>query len=370
MEIETKEAPALAIDCYLEEPPVFVAAELARLYGHVYCSMPYFRHYTRLENACTYVARRDGRCVAVLLFERRPNEIRILNRVFHIAECEIARFSHYIFTRFPNTVRISFDELETGVQSLAFPFQRYGVRKDFSLQPPATKEEYTSRLGKATRRNIKRYASKLERDHPGYRTQFLERQEIRKSDVDALIALSACRMAKKKKTFSIDPEYARRMVDLCRECGFMTVVTIDGRLCAGLICFRIGDSFSAQLVAHDTQYDDYWLGTLSYYLTICEAIDRGAVMVNMGCGSYDYKTRLLATSVELQRLEIFQSIGLLLRNPTLAVRSVGQRMLCRSKAWLVERESSVLTRCAMQGVYLLRKWTSRGAGSWRLDAKS
>ncbi len=248
-----------------------------------------------------------GRIVTVLLFEVQSGRADVLNEGIVLETETIDAFSRYVFKHFPTVYVIGLRQIDTGPQRLSMPFQRHDLSENFVLQLPRTVEEYRASLGKATRRNIKRYHTKLLTEYPDFQCRYYSGAEIEQAHFEALLDLSEAAISAKGKVFGIDPAFARGLWRLARECGFVMVASIDNKVCAGLICFRHGSYCFAHVVAHDRKYDAFWLGTLCYYLTICETIRHGDTVFNMGQLEYDYKTRLLAHKRNLDRIEVYRS---------------------------------------------------------------
>ncbi|MBM3337394.1 MAG: hypothetical protein FJY60_06900, partial [Betaproteobacteria bacterium] len=55
---------------------------------------------------------------------------------------------------------------------------------------------------------------------------------------------------------------------MIRECGQLSVIEIQGEICAGLLCTRIEKSIFMHVIAHDPRHDDLRLGFLCCALTI------------------------------------------------------------------------------------------------------
>jgi hypothetical protein len=79
--------------------------------------------------------------------------------------------------------------------------------------------------------------------------------------------------------------------------------------------FRAGDNYFLNVLAHDPAFDEYWLGILCCYMTICECIARGGEEFHFLWGRYDYKFTLLAVTRDLERLVIYRSRSKMLSNP-------------------------------------------------------
>jgi hypothetical protein len=344
---------------HLNRVPPFVEGELARLYGHLYSSLPFMRLFGTMDGVSTYVERHAGRISTILLFQKQGRRIIVRNEYLRLDQATLQRFSRHVLRVFSDVDVICLRHLDTDLRTLPFPFQRHECAEDYVLQLPPSVDEYTELMGKSTRRNIKRYSAKLAQDHPSFTLRFYTNEEIDADDVRTLLRMSEEKIVSKGKQFSVDPAFAKQMLILSRQCGFVAVATIEGRLCAGLVCFRNGTHFAAKVVAHDSAYDDYWLGTLCYYRTICEAITRGGTVFNLGIQRYDYKTRLLAVRRDLDRVTIYRSRWAQVRHAHCVAGMLAGRLVRQVKLHLQAREQSRLTRSVMTLLSMLRTIKAR-----------
>jgi hypothetical protein len=99
-------------------------------------------------------------------------------------------------------------------------------------------------------------------------------------------------------------DWLRRVV---RTHGFVGVSLIDGRVCAGTICTRIGPQLFMHMVVHDRAFDAYSLGMLTAYLTVCGGIERGGEDLHFLWGNGVWKTRLKACERPLNNLVVYRS---------------------------------------------------------------
>jgi hypothetical protein len=355
--VPAQQSEDIAIDCYDSEIPSFVESELERLYGQIYSSLAFFRLFKPSDNVSTYVVRRGGEAITVLVFRRENGRVEVFNEMIRIDAGEIDRFADYIFRRFPSVSFITFEAVQTDLQSLPFPRQQYNDKEEFVIMLPATADEYTANLGKSTRTNIKRYSKRLAQNFPSFTYTTYENEEINEEQIRGIINISKLRMAGKKKKFSVDAKMADGLVKLAKTCGFVSAATVDDRLCAGTIAYRIGSSYFAFVNAHDPDFDEYWLGTLGYYSTICESIARGGRRMHMGWGRYEYKSRLLGVQQDFDRVVIYRSYARMALNFDSVARTAVRGHVRRLKLWLQDpqRQNGFLSRLAVNSIYLLRK---------------
>ncbi len=288
--------------------PAFVAPALERLYQNVFSSLPFLRLYCpAINRLSTYVASREGEPAAILLFELAGSKARVFNEGFRMDAGEASRFASHLFSRYPSLSAIFFNAIRPGFQRLPFPVQKTNCSEDIVVPLPPSVDAYLARLGRSTRKNIRRYMAKLERSFPSAQHEVFDGADASERHLRAIIGFNRMRMAAKGKVSTFDEDETRRLIRLVRECGLVSIVTVDGRICAGEICSCVGSHYFAHVGGHDPLYDDYRLGTLSCYLAIAECIRRGGSEFHFLWGQYDYKFMLAGVQHDLERVVIYRS---------------------------------------------------------------
>jgi hypothetical protein len=363
------EAEQISITRYDNTVPAFVGPELERLYGSVFSSLPQFETYGAFGTGIsTYVARKGGDIITLLLFRIERGRVRVLNEVVRLDSKELALFADHIFPAFPVSV-ISFNAIETDIDRLAFPFQRFNCLEDLAMPLPGNVQEYLASLGKNTRRNVKRYMERLTRTFPSFRFETFEKDAIEERHVRDVIEFNHARMAEKNKQSSIDEEETGRIIRMAQACGMVGIATIDGRVVAGTISYRTGDNYYLYVLAHDPAYDDYWIGILCCYLTICKCIARGGSEFHFLWGRYDYKFTLGAVERELDRVNIYRSRVHMVLNGRTVLRALVDGYRRRGKLWLQYEAMHergmvpVLASRLMNELRRLRRWSRANAGA-------
>ncbi len=330
----------IAISCHENEVPEFVGPELERLYGNLFSSMMQFDisglDYARTS---TYVARDRNGPVALFLFQRTRGRVRVLNETIAIAEAEVQRFVRYIFATYRGVGAIAFNAVEVRRYRHRYPHQHVNLLEDIAMPLPATPQEYLAGLGKNTRRNIKRYGDRLLKAFPGHRFEICEREAVEEELIRQIIGFNHARMASKNKASNLDERSVRRVTRLARESGLVGVIRIDGRVCAGAISYRVGNNYFLDILAHDPAYDDYWIGILCCYRTICECILHGGREFHFLWGRYDYKFTLGAKLRELDALAVYRSRAHMLLHAGFALRLAYDGRLRQLKLWMESDES-------------------------------
>jgi hypothetical protein len=351
------DSPDITINCYENEVPSFVGAEIDRLYGHIDSSLSHFNMRRRATGASTYVARLGNHPVAILLFKREETKVSVINEMIRIEEEEMLRFIHYIFDTYQSVSIISFSFIRKEVRKLPFPHQEFNLSEDLVLTLPATPQAYLASLGKNTRRNIKRYSETLVKDFPSYCYRIYEKEEISEQHIREIIDLNKTRITDKNILFGISEEQTEWIVQLAKVCGMVGIATIDARICGGAIAFRIGENYFMHIIGHHPRYNDYSLGILCYFLTICEGILRGGKEFHFAGGRYEYKYRLSGVQRDMACVDIYRSYKSYWMNADTVLKNAIKAGLRRAKMQTLdmERQNSFTARNVTRLIKVLRK---------------
>lgn len=343
----------MTMEWHLNQVPAFAAEEIDRLHGHLLCSARNYRAEQAWRHASAWVARRAGVPVAILLFRIDGHTLTLLNEFVRLEADLIRQFADAAFQEFPQIHLICLRRIEAPVlqaearagpgagaesASSRYPHQRLSRTEDIVVALPPTVEEYEARLGKNMRRNLRRYSRQLETDFPGYEYALYLQKDIRAEHIREIIALNHARMAGKHIQSRIDEEETRWVIQLAQECGIMGVATIDGRVCGGAIGFRIGDAYFMHIIAHDPAYNEYSLGILCYYTTICAGIQRGGKRFHLLPGRYEYKYRLLGENRDIVQLDLYRNRWQMLRHGQRVLSSTVEARMYAARTWLLDAE--------------------------------
>jgi CelD/BcsL family acetyltransferase involved in cellulose biosynthesis len=333
--------------------PHFVEAALERLYANVFASCARVRSLGLAGQARAFVATRDGQVSCVLLFCQNGAAVEVLAEALALDAADIEAFAETVFGACPGATRIVFPAVQSRIARLPFPYQQFDCLEDIVAELPDSTETYFSMLGKNMRTSLKRYQRKIALDFPGFRYAFYEKGDISEQQVGAIVSLSSARIASKNQAPTHTGEKTRQLIRLARECGVMLVATLEGRVVAGVVCTIVGGNVFMHVVAHDPLYDDYRLGKVCCYLSICDAIARGAREYHFLWGRYEYKYRLLGVQRDYDRLVIYRSRLALLANAATWLRTAWRGHGRRAKRWLLAQEDTD------------NKWANALLGAWR-----
>ena len=238
----------LTISLYEDTLPVFIEDELDQLYQSLNSSLLHYAVQRKAYAASTYVARRDGRPIAILLFTREKHRIRVINEMIDISNEELVRFSSYIFSTYTSVAVISFSLIGTEIGKLPFPCQQHDRSEDIVLTLPASPESYLESLSPKTRRNIRRYLRAIKQDYPSFYSQTTVGAKINEQHMLDLIELKRVNIGAKNLKFGLDEEELAWIVRQAKSTGLVTVAMIDGKVCGGSIALRVKDHFFGQVI--------------------------------------------------------------------------------------------------------------------------
>jgi len=306
---------------YHGEIPQFVESEIERLYGNLYSSLPHLSMAGRLNGTSTYVVREQGKLTVVFLYLEKGNKVEVLNEVINVSRVEINQFTRYIFNELKNVDLICFRSIHTDIHPVPFKVQRLNCLEDMVIRLPGSEDEYSALLSPKTRSNLRRKFKSIKQDHPSFELKFIECENIEEHHVLELVEFNRARMSEKKKKSNYADAESKRLIRLAKKSGVMTLGLIDGKICGGIINYRIGENYFCLMVAHDPKYNEYSLGLLCNYRAICEAIQWHAKELHFLWGRYHYKYALLASPRELDVVVIYRSKILYLANLDMAMKA-------------------------------------------------
>jgi hypothetical protein len=329
------------VSCFLESIPEWIEAALEKRYASLHSSLPFIRIYRSLENLCCYVTAPEGGLPEILLFLRRHRRIEVLNEMLQLSAEETARFIEFAFGQFPEADLVSFSAVDTSVDLLKYPVQRYHSKHTFVISLPDTPDAYLAAIGKTTRASIRQQSNTVHRVFPSFTYRCLVKDQI---DADTLRAIVKCSEHRINAGGARIRHDIDRISALAKECGFVVVLLIDGRMCAGSINYQVGSAFFGDVTCYDPQYQKYGLGKLCTFRTVCESILRGGRQFYLGGGEFGFKERMLGKRVDMDQLQVYRSHARMLANVRWAAFAFARGKLRSYQAKLMARKDSLQSR--------------------------
>jgi hypothetical protein len=215
---------------------------------------------------------------------------------------------------------------------------------------PGTTEEYTESIAKSTRADIRRQTRNVLRDFPSFTSEFFVGEDVREEHIRKIIAFSERKINSKGVKLSHDVE---RITALAKMCGFIHVMSIDGRICAGSVNYQVGSSYFGDVTGYDPEYEKYALGKLGAYHTICECIARGGTKFYLGGGVFEFKSKMSGVILSMDELQIYRSRLKMLVNFDRVARTFLVRCVGRLKKLLHQNKEAMWAKLVFKSFYFL-----------------
>ncbi len=298
--------------------PGYLWPALERRYHSIFCAEPLLRLHGALTSRIeAWVARRDGRITAVLLFERSGRSARVINEAFDLPAETLEEFAEAVFALYPALTAIRLRAVAVEGRARRYPCLASACSDDYVLPLPASEDAWLASLSAQTREKIRYHWRRAQRRQPGLAFRTVKAGAIELAQLRSVIAFNRARMQVKGRRFGMDEEDERRLCALMYERGQLSVIEIDGEIRAGLLCTLAGNDITMHVIAHDPAYDDLRLGFLCCVMTIQEAIAQGLQRFHFLWGHYDYKTRLGGRRTALSQVLLMRGYGFALLHPRL-----------------------------------------------------
>lgn len=332
------------VSCYADGIPDFIEAALARRYETLHSSLPFFRLFRTVDHVNCYVAWCDDTPVDIFLFLRKDRYIQVLNEMIEVDAESLQLFVEYVFESFPEVELIRFEAIKSAA-CRGFPVQHYNNKDTFVINLPDSPEDYTASIGKSTRANLRHQLNVLRRTFPTFEMRFFENGAIDDEAVRKIVKLSEDRIQSRGKKVRHDID---NILALTRSVGFVSLLLIDGSICAGSVNYRIESSIFGEVIAYDPEYEKYGLGKICVHETICESIRRGDRRFYLGGGVFSFKERMMGRKVEMARMNVYRSYPNVLKNLDHATAAWLHDKVRLLKASLHKRNENVMARAVFR----------------------
>ncbi len=341
-----------SVTCYHDHVPDFIAPELERLYGSLFSSMAVWQMYGCLEGTSTFALYRHEKLEDIWLFQRQGTQVRVLNEQIKIRGESLRHFASMIFASEPEVGVICLHAVQADLADCDLIHHRSNCTEDSVVTLPDSPEAYLERLGKSTRKSIRRYQRRLEDNHPSFCYRVQEGTDICEQNVRAIIALNHVRMANKGRVSANDESEVQRMLELLRTHGMVGIATIEDKVCAGVIAFRFGDNYFSQVRAHDPAFDDDRLGMIGAFSLVSACIERNARELHFMWGRENHKAIFLGEQRDFDHVLLFRSRWAQMRHARLLATAGMSAAKRQSKHWVFAKakQEDAVGRMLEQGL--------------------
>lgn len=359
---EADEVSSIVSDFHEQSVPEFAAHALDRLHGSLYAS---FSHFCLSDSARpvphTWIGYRHGEVVGVLLFRLRFDQVQVLTEMFSLEQTVADAFCRAVFTRFGQVQTIHFNAISLPDQLRGWPQQCFSFSENYVIALPKSVEQYHAAIGKSTRKTLRGYGNRLQRDFPNFSWEVREVGELSAHELRSVIRqlhrFKRDSMAARGKRAEISRRETARSLILARRAGLIGIARIGDRICGGSLSCRIGDNYVMLLSAADPALASYRLGILCCFWSVCDCIQAGGRECHLLWGRYHYKTQLLGEPRSLRRLTIYRSRLRMCLSPMVVIGMSIAGMRYRLRNWLLKHFSGQS--------FFLSRWFSRMTAGWR-----
>ena len=219
----------------------------------------------------------------------------------------------YLFETY-NLTTIFIDHLYNEYKSRKYHPIKTGVNSDVYMGIPSSIDEYNQLLGKKTRKHIKYYRTRLEREFDKVEYSIFKGDEISYEMIERMFRFNIDRLAKAK---GINKQFEKSDVDnvynCIREKGALFTLSINGSIEAFTVLEEIGGDYWLTDIGSNPEYDFYNIGQVSLYNSICYAIEHKKHEDNRYHFMFeltDYKKRFGGHMVELYPYLVCRNRGL------------------------------------------------------------
>jgi CelD/BcsL family acetyltransferase involved in cellulose biosynthesis len=193
--------------------------------------------------------------------------------------------------------------------------------------------------------------SRVLRDFPSFTSRFFINEQIDEDLIRKIIKFSENKInANGVKLF----HDVGQILALAKMCGFVSVLLINGRVCAGLVSYQIDSNYFGAITGYDPQYGKHGVGKICFHLTICESILRGGAKYDLGGGLFAYKQRMLAQTCSMDELNIYRSYGKMLVNFDMVAKAAAAGYVSLLKKVLHKNRQKAWAKCVFECFYFFR----------------
>ena len=214
----------------------------------------------------------------------------------------------YIFKNF-NVDCIFIDHLYTKYESKNFNPVLTGVNSDVLMRLPNTIDEYNNLLGKKTKKHLRYYISRLNKEFV-IESKIYIKNEITLDLINKMVKFNDERLTNKKGiNKNTDFEYINCLYNTARECGILSVLFLNGNPEAFSLVHDVGKDYFLTDIGSNIEFDFYNVGQVSLYKIIEFCIDNKNDESNFHFmfEITDYKKRFGGKMVELYPYVVYKN---------------------------------------------------------------
>lgn len=184
------------------------------------------------------------------------------------------------------------------------------IRKsDVIMKLPTSEIEYLNSLGKTTRKHVKYYGRRFEREYPDVKYHSVESNDISLDLYNKIIIMNKERLSQKKGIGNhIDTKNEKR-IELLRRRGRINWIENNGEILAGSVIEIVNNHYFLTEIGSKLEFDKYNIGQINLFNTINDCIKYNLksddAIFHFLFELTDYKKRFGGEQVPLYSYKIF-----------------------------------------------------------------
>ena len=254
----------------------------------------------------TYAVMENGMASTIIFFQRERRKITVLNEQATLEGKTTQQFAHYVFGQFPRIRLICFRTHESYIQRSGW-FTGWGKKEDTRtvVLPHALTQQWEDATH-FNRRRINYFIQRLRQDYPDAYYETQSEHAIDAQQCRAILQLNRVRTAGHPEADEPLDEEAEQLIRSAQKSGLIGIISIRGKIAAGVIGYRVGPKVHLRLLSQDPRFKAYGLSMLCCYFTICACIDRGTRAKRPLEGRAKYRYALIRRQREFTPLMIYR----------------------------------------------------------------
>jgi hypothetical protein len=348
---------------FVDELPPGTAERLACLYGSLFSVPEYFEVVDDVRPNMVLELREPDHLLALT---RHDHSVEVLNKVIDIDAEAVSRSVETLFADLPDIRRLALEvkftpprrldrdvEPDGGVRSLTTrPVRLLHAGADHVIDHPDGSRAYLDGLGSSTRRNLAKYANRLDRRAVlGIDRTAIFGPQIGDEWFDRIVRWNSERISAKGQDpyYVAHPQVVAQLKQLAATYGVLDRVEVDGETASAYLSFYVGHDAWIYLGSFDRSFEREHLGLLGLHWAIAAAADRGMRRTHLLWGDALYKQRLGAVPVTAYRIAVYRSrIDSLIGRP--AWRDLRAAWRLRLADWKLPARLAYAVRRRLPGV--------------------
>ncbi len=278
----------------------------------MYCCISYFNSFCK--NRPVYYLNQDDIEVYYTLASKKIDVLGTLNQY---SKDEVEKICKTLFEKYPGKY-INWGGFYEEIVSTKYHFHKTAIVSDVYMDLPDSEEKYLASLNSTTRKHVKYYIRRIQKDISNIEFKCYKKNEISMDLIKQIVKYNHQRMEDKNMKSSLDDDFEQSMYKECQDNGIIHTVELDGKLIAATINNEEYGHGHLSTIAHDPKYNMYNPGQIALYHTIVDCIKEGGNRFHFLWEIVDYKKRFGGHLVELYYYHIYPKMSIVERKDAIS----------------------------------------------------